>query len=163
MTKKTFANFVSLLTIPFVALMLVMSPLASNVAHAKTPVPSLNLASSGLALRGYDPVAYFTAGKPVKGSKQHSLTHGGGTYYFSSAANKSAFEGNPGKYLPEYGGFCSYGAASNYKVDGDPKVWNIVDGKLYLNINKSIDKAWNRKQSFYIKQADKKWTKIKDR
>jgi YHS domain-containing protein len=163
MIKSPIALFVSALTVPLVAAVLLLAPMAAQPVLAKTPVASLNLSQSGLALRGYDPVAYFKVGKPVKGSKDIAVLHGGGTYYFLSEDNKAAFQSNPAKYLPEYGGFCSYGAAANYKVDGDPKVWNIVNGKLYLNINKSIDRAWDRKQSFYIKKADKNWPKIKDR
>ena len=142
---------------------LVTVNLAQTDAMAKTPVASLNLSSSGLALRGYDPVAYFTAGKPVKGSSKITAKHAGGTYHFSSEANKKSFLASPAKYLPQYGGFCAYGTAAGYKVDGDPKVWNVVDGKLYLNINKSVDRAWDRKQSFYIKKADKSWTKIRNK
>jgi YHS domain-containing protein len=163
MAQSPIALFVRFLILPFVTAFLLLTPMAGQSALAKTPVASLNLSQSGLALRGYDPVAYFKAGKPVKGSKDIAVLHGGGTYYFSSQENKAAFQDNPKKYLPEYGGFCSYGAASNYKVDGDPKVWNIVDGKLYLNINKSIDRSWDRKRSFYIKKANKNWLKIKDR
>ena len=163
MTKKTITLFASAISVPFMAAFLMLASMDAQTAFAKTPVASLNLSSAGLALRGYDPVAYFQAGKPVKGSKDISLIHSGGTYYFSSDANRASFQSNPGKYLPQYGGFCSYGAASNYKVDGDPKVWNIVDGKLYLNINKSVDRSWDRRQGFYIKKANKNWTKIKDR
>ena len=163
MTQKTYAFISSIMTAFLVAAFLAAAPLGDQSAMAKTPVPSLNLSQSGLALRGYDPVAYFTAGKPVKGSTDITLRHGGGTYHFSTEQNRNAFQSNPAKYLPQYGGFCSYGAAANYKVDGDPKVWNIVDGKLYLNINKSIDRSWDRRRGFYIKKANSNWPKIKDR
>lgn len=132
-------------------------------ATAASPVPSLNLSKSGLALRGYDPVAYFNAGKPVKGDASITVKNGGAEYRFSSQENKELFIANPGKYLPEFGGFCAYGAAVNYKVDGDPSVWNIVDGKLYLNINRSVNKTWRGDRQTYISKANKNWTKLKDR
>lgn len=141
---------------------LVLALPLSQPTMAKTPVPSLNLSSSGLALRGYDPVAYFTQGKPVKGSSKITALHGGGKYHFSSEAHRTAFLANPSKYLPKYGGFCAYGTAANYKVDGDPEVWNIVDGKLYLNINRSVNRSWKRRTPHYIKQADAVWPKIKN-
>ncbi|MGI9364680.1 MAG: YHS domain-containing (seleno)protein [Rhizobiaceae bacterium] len=130
---------------------------------AASPVPSLNLSKSGLALRGYDPVAYFNAGKPVKGDASITVKNGGAEYRFSSQENKALFVADPKKYLPEFGGFCAYGAAVNYKVDGDPKVWNIVDGKLYLNINRSVDKTWRGDKQTYISKANKNWTKLKNR
>ena len=143
------------------ALALVFVQLQPGVAAS--PVPSLNLSKSGLTLRGYDPVADFKAGKPVKGDASITVKNAGAEYRFSSQENKALFVANPAKYLPEYGGFCAYGAAVNYKVDGDPKVWNIVDGKLYLNINRSVDKTWSSDKKSYIKKANRNWTKLKDR
>lgn len=124
-------------------------------------VPELNLSRSGLALRGVDPVSYFTAGKPIKGSKDLSLDHKGGTYRFSSAENLALFQGNPDAYLPAYGGYCSYGTAVNAKVDGDPNVWHIVDNQLYLNINRSVDRVWQRNIPKYIRDAEKNWPKLR--
>lgn len=124
-------------------------------------VPELNLSRSGLALRGVDPVSYFTAGKPIKGKKSVSVKHAGGTYRFASESNKKLFLSDPEKYLPAYGGHCSYGTAVGNKVDGSPYVWHIVDGKLYLNINRSIDRTWQRNVPGYIRQANKKWPGLK--
>ena len=101
MIKSPIAMFVGVLTAPIFAVILLLAPMNVQSAHAKTPVPSLNLSQSGLALRGYDPVAYFKAGKPVKGSKNFAGLHSGGTYYFSSQENKVAFQNNPAKYLPQ--------------------------------------------------------------
>ena len=118
---------------------------------------------NGVILAGYDAVAYFTQNAAVEGSSEFTAVHNDAIYRFSSAKNRDLFTANPSKYEPQYGGFCAYGTAAGYKVDGDPKVWNVVDGKLYLNINKSVDRAWDRKQSFYIKKADKSWTKIRNK
>ncbi len=157
--KTLIRRFIPTLALCVACLIFVALPQSSSLA--KSPVAELNLSNSGLALRGYDPVSYFNSNKPIKGNKGFSALHGGGRYYFTSQENKDSFLANPAKYLPAYGGFCSYGAASSYKVDGDPNVWNIVDGKLYLNINKSIDRAWARKRDFYIRKADKIWPGIR--
>lgn len=143
----------------FIAVFLGLSLL--TVATAKSPVPALNLSSNGLALRGYDPVAYFTIGSPVKGKQDITVKNGGAIYYFASAENKAQFLQNPKKYLPQYGGYCAYGTAVKAKVDGDPRVWHIVNGKLYLNITRSVDRTWNRGRSTYIKQANRNWTKLR--
>ncbi|NKB52882.1 MAG: YHS domain-containing protein [Rhizobiaceae bacterium] len=147
-------------TLTLLTACLIFVALPQSSVLAKSPVAELNLSSSGLALRGIDPVSYFKSKKPIKGSKEITALHGGGTYRFASQQNKDTFLANPVKYLPAYGGFCSYGAASSYKVDGDPNVWSIVDGKLYLNINKSVDRSWDRRRDYYIRTADKIWPKI---
>jgi YHS domain-containing protein len=125
-------------------------------------VHELNLSRSGLALRGIDPVSYFTAGAPQKGQKDISLSHKGGTYRFTSAANKALFKKNPDKYLPAFGGYCAYGTALNTKVDGDPYIWHIVDDQLYLNITRSVDRVWQRNVPKYIKDANRNWPRIKN-
>lgn len=129
-------------------------------ARANT-VPELNLSRSGLAVRGVDVVSYFNAGAPQAGSKAFSLVHAGGTYRFTSQANKEQFQANPDKYLPAYGGYCAYGTAVNAKVDGDPDLWHIIDDRLYLNITRAVDRIWRRDIPGYIRQADKNWPKIK--
>lgn len=148
-------------TLFLLAASLMAATLPHSASMAQSPVAELNLSSAGLALRGYDPVAYFKVGKPVKGSKEIKTLHGGGEYRFSSQANKDTFLANPAKFLPQYGGFCAYGTASSYKVDGDPKVWKIVADKLYLNINRSVGRTWEGRQDHYIKKADKVWPKIR--
>lgn len=132
-------------------------------AQAKSPVPDLNLSRSGLALRGYDPVAYFTAGKPTKGLKSISTKHAGGIYYFSSDKNRKLFVQNPKKFLPAYGGYCAYGTATGVKVDGHPRIWHIVNNQLYLNITPSIDRTWQKRTGTYIKRANNNWPKIRSK
>lgn len=123
--------------------------------------PELNLSRSGLALRGVDPVSYFTDGKPLKGSSDISYEHKGGTYRFQSEKSLALFKANPDKYLPAFGGYCAYGTAVNAKVDGDPNIWHIVDGQLYLNITKSVDRVWKRNVPKYIRDANSNWPRIK--
>lgn len=116
----------------------------------------------GLAVHGYDVVAYFTAGKPVAGSAKHSIVHKAATYRFSSQANLDAFKANPAKYEPAYGGYCAYGVAVGAKFDGDPRYWKIVDGKLYLNLDANIAAAFNKDVSGNIKKANNNWPSIRD-
>lgn len=114
----------------------------------------------GLAVRGFDVVAYHTLGKPMQGSAKFAATHGAATYRFSSKANLQAFKANPAKYVPAYGGYCAYGVSVNAKFDGDPQFWKIVDGKLYLNLNQDIQAAFNKDVGGAIKKADVVWPKI---
>jgi YHS domain-containing protein len=98
----------------------------------------VNTDATGFVIRGYDPVAYFTEGRPVPGRSDLSVEHEGGKYLFATAANRDAFKANPEKFAPRYGGYCAYGVAVGKKFDIDPSSWRIVDGKLYFNLNPVI-------------------------
>ena len=117
--------------------------------------------SNGVTLSGHDAVAYFTMNKAVKGYAGISAVHDGAIYHFSSEANRDAFNANPGKYAPQYGGFCAYGAAIGAKFPVDPTVFAIVDDKLYVNNSAGVSKLWTAKQSRAITLADNKWSKIR--
>jgi len=121
-----------------------------------------NLAS-GTALSGYDPVAYFSEKKAVKGKKEFAAMHQGTTYYFSSAANATAFKNNPASYEPQYGGWCAYAMGfDGTKVEIDPATFKIVDGKLYVFYNKFFTntlKSWNKDEMALKKKADLNWQK----
>jgi YHS domain-containing protein len=121
-----------------------------------------NLAADGLALEGYDPVAYFTAGEPTKGSTAYTTTYEGATYRFADAEHLAAFEADPARYLPAYGGYCAFGTAMGRKFDGDPEVWAIVDGQLYLNINETVQERWEGDIRGLVGTADHNWTIIED-
>jgi len=112
---------------------------------------------------GYDLVSYYTDGKPVRGNGNNVVVVDGVTYLFASEANKNAFEKSPEKYLPAYGGFCAYGVAVNKKFIGDPQVWKIVDGKLYLNLDSGIQGKWNEDIPGYITKGNQNWVQIKDK
>ena len=114
----------------------------------------------GAALRGYDPVAYFTEGKPVKGSPAYTVLYQGSMFHFASQANRDLFKGDPGRYAPQYDGFCAYGTAGGYKAAIDPAAFSIVEGKLYLNYNADIQKKWRADIPGYIKKADKNWPTV---
>lgn len=122
--------------------------------------PGRTLNGPGVAVHGYDPVAYFTEQKPAQGSAEFSVVHGGATYRFASAANMKAFQVNPEKYVPVYGGYRAFGVSVGAKFDGDPRYWKIVDGKLYLNLNQQIQKTWLKDVPGNIEKATRNWRKI---
>jgi len=122
-----------------------------------------NVDSSGLALKGYDPVAYFTEGRPVQGKAEFTARHEGAVYRFASVVNRDAFAAAPAKYVPEYGGYCAFGTASGYKAPIEPDAWTIVDGKLYLNYNQSVRSRWASDIPGYIRKADSQWPVIRSK
>jgi YHS domain-containing protein len=113
------------------------------------------------AIQGYDPVAYFKEAKPVKGKKEFAYQWKEGTWLFSSKENLQAFEANPEKYSPQFGGYCAYGMSEGHKAPTDPEAWAIVDGKLYLNYNKDVQKLWKKDQQTCIKKANENWPSVK--
>jgi YHS domain-containing protein len=114
----------------------------------------------GAAIEGYDPVAYFKQNKPVKGSTAYTATHQGSTFRFASAANRDAFIVDPGKYAPQYGGFCAYAVGNGYKAKIEPDAFTIVNGKLYLNYDQSIQRRWRRDIPGYIRKGDGNWPEV---
>ena len=112
------------------------------------------------AVSGYDTVAYFTDGLPVEGSREHSYDWMGTTWLFASAEHRELFQADPEKYAPRYGGYCAYAVANGVTAPGDPQVWRIVDGRLYLNVNKSIQSEWEKDIPGYIHSADANWPKL---
>lgn len=130
--------------------------------QATSSINAVNVDESRLAIKGYDPVAYFTEAKPVQGSSQFTAQHLGATYYFSSAQHQSLFEGDPEKYAPQYGGYCAFGVSKEYKFDIDPQAWAVVDDKLYLNLNKKVQVRWTENRDELIVDADTIWTQIAD-
>lgn len=117
----------------------------------------------GVAIQGYDPVAYFTQNKAVKGSKDMGVSFQGVLYYFSSVDTKETFKKNPAKYEPEYGGWCAYAmGAKGTKVEIDPETFKIIDGKLFLFYNKYLNntlKTWNKDETGLHVKADANWQK----
>jgi YHS domain-containing protein len=135
--------------------------LAVSSAPAARADGGTEVATAGVG--GYDPVSYFEGSGPVRGSGRYTVDYQGVTYLFSSEANKAAFEKDPTKYLPAYGGYCAYGVAKGKKFWADPTVWEIVDGALYLNLDKSIQQEWNKDKPGYITKANSNWGSIKDK
>lgn len=116
---------------------------------------------SGKAIRGYDPVAYFTESKPVQGSEKLVYNWNNVDWYFSSQQNLELFKANPEKYAPQYGGYCAYGLSNGYKAPTDADAWTIDNGKLYLNYNKEVRDMWNKERKERIEKADKNWPEVK--
>jgi len=130
-------------------------------AHADAASPINTLGSpDGIAIRGYDPVAYFRESGPRLGKAEFSVSHGGATWRFANAENKAAFQAEPARYLPAYGGFCAYGTSRGYLVKIEPEAWSIVDGRLYLNYDLGVRKTWAGKPKTYIARADGNWPRL---
>lgn len=116
---------------------------------------------NSLAINGYDPVAYFTEGKPVKGNDSLKIEWNHAKWIFSSKANLDSFKVSPEKYVPQFGGYCAYGMSRGYKAPTDGEAWSIVDGKLYLNYNLEVRQIWNKDQEQAITKAHANWKEIK--
>src|SRR6267154_702154 len=113
------------------------------------------------AIQGYDPVAYFKEGKPLKGKKEFSTLWNGAQWSFSSKQNLETFKSDPEKYAPQYGGYCAYGTSEGHKAPTQPDAWSIVNDKLYLNYNKDVQRDWKKNQSELIEKANRNWPKVK--
>ena len=120
-------------------------------------------APAGKAIRGYDPVAYFTDSKPVLGDSTLSYTYQGANWYFANATNRDTFKADPDKYAPQYGGYCAYGTSQGHKAPTEADAWTINDGKLYFNYNKKVQTLWNKDRTGNISKADTNWPTIKDK
>ena len=142
-----------------IARLFVVIGIAALAGAAWAEKPAI-FAIDGVALRGYDPVAYFTESKPVKGDSAFSVRWKGATWHFASAANRDAFKAAPEKYAPQYGGYCAFGTAQGYAVQTEPDAWKIVDGKLYLNYNRSVRTRWEQDIPGFIDAADKNWPNV---
>lgn len=119
-----------------------------------------NLEKSGRALQGYDPVAFFTKGKPVKGNPAISSKFNGATYYFGSAEDKELFDKEPAKYVPQFGGFCAYGVSKGDLVKIEVDAFQIVDGRLLLQYDKDIRDKFNKDTKGNLKTANANWPMV---
>lgn len=144
----------------FKTLAISVSILASAMVSAADI--DMNADENDVAISGYDTVAYFTEGKPVKGRAKYSATFKNAIYQFSNKENRDLFKAEPKKYAPQFGGFCAMGVALTKKLDVDPYAWKIVDSKLYLNVNKKVQKSWLEEQSENIANAFQIWPDIQD-
>ena len=116
--------------------------------------------SNGVAIKGYDPVAFFTDGKPVRGKDELRFEYQGSAFVFANAQNRAAFAADPQKYAPQYGGYCAFGTARGYKADIDPAAFTVVDGRLYLNYNSQVQREWAADRARFIRQADERWPTV---
>ena len=135
--------------------------LISSLSLLSLSASAASYSNSVTGVSGYDLVAYHTAGKATKGNGHNVSVHDGVTYLFANAKNKKTFDANPDKYLPAYGGWCAFGVSVGKKFVSDPEAWKVVDGRLYLNLDKNIQADWLKDVPGRIKKANKHWTKIK--
>lgn len=129
---------------------------AAAGAQALDPV-NKNKSLFGVAIGGADPVAYFSEGRFVEGSRKFAADWNGASWRFASAANRQRFLAEPERYAPRYGGYCAYAVAHNYTAKIDPEAWSIVEDRLYLNYDKTVRARWSKKQGEFIEQADQNW------
>ncbi len=135
--------------------------LTGLLAACGTPYATVkNSAGDPVMLLGYDPVAYFTQGKPVKGTAQHQVKLSERSYYFANAAHKALFEANSAIYEPQYGGFCASGAAFAIKLGSDPTAWHIEGGRLFIFGDVLGQEAWRVDPAWNISHADRLWPEI---
>ncbi|MHA1564875.1 MAG: YHS domain-containing (seleno)protein [Alphaproteobacteria bacterium] len=129
------------------------------VATGSVPEPSSSLvfAPGGVAIRGYDPVAYFTEGQPVQGNSRFTYEWNGATWRFTSAENLAQFTSDPRRFAPQYGGYCAWGVNFGYTASTDPNSWAIRDGRLYLNNSSWVHRIWKLTPGANISWADKRW------
>ncbi len=142
------------------ALSLVGAGLAVSPAAFADKPPIYRGVFDEYAVSGYDPVAYFTAGKPVEGAKAFEYKYKDATWRFASAENLAAFKADPAKYAPQYGGYCAWAVSQGYTAKGDARNWKIVDGKLYLNYNTSVQKKWEADIPGFIASANTNWPDV---
>ncbi len=149
----------------WVAAAALAGPLAVTPAFAGVPgsTSSINVDAQGLALGGYDPVAYFDSGKPTRGVETFSASFDGARYLFASDAHRKTFLADPRKYLPEFGGFCAVGTSFGEKVDIDPETGKVVKGKLYVNSGAKAQGIFDKDTSGTITRAEHNWPAVKDK
>ena len=130
--------------------------IAAAPAIAAESAPSVS-GEKGVAIRGYDPVAFFTLGMPQEGSPEHAYGYEGATSRFTSAENLAAFKSDPTRYAPQFGGYCAWAVSQHYLAPGDPNHWKVVEGKLYLNANARAKELWEADQADAIKRGHANW------
>lgn len=153
-TSKTFAGRLAAAT---GALALLIGTVAFSAPPVNTLKTGLLGGRSDTAILGYDPVAYFTDNKPVKGRDEFAFEWKGAKWKFASQEHLDKFKADPQKYAPQYGGYCAYGVAKDNLVSVEPDKFTVIDGKLYLNYDEGVQKKWLQDPAGYIKQADAKF------
>ena len=116
--------------------------------------------TNGVAIEGFDPVAYMSEKKAVKGSAEFTRVFKGSVFQFKSAENRDAFSANPQKFAPQYDGYCAYGVSRGYKAATSPDAFTVVNGKLYLNYNNEVKTMWTKDMPGLIDKADSNWAAV---
>jgi hypothetical protein len=135
--------------------------LASAVAGPAVALSPINKTTfGGVAIDGWDPVAYFVDGRPVEGSREHSLEWNGATWRFASAAHRELFVQAPERYAPQYGGYCAWAVSQGYTAGIDPQAWRIENGRLFLNYSPEVQKKWSSDIPGNVAKGDANWAKL---
>ena len=140
------------LTYSVLALTLLAAPLV-----AQGDKVLVNVDKKGVALQGYDAVAFFTDQAPVRGVASYSARYQGATYYFASAEHRATFESAPEHYAPGYGGFCAYGASQKHAAPVEISTWQVIKDRLILNYSAGVQRTFNKDQEGYLAKADANW------
>lgn len=122
--------------------------------------PPVYLPPGGLAVSGYDPVAYFVEGKPVAGDPDLTYDWQGATWRFASRAHLDQFKSDPARYAPQFGGYCAWAVSQGYTASADPQAWRIVEGKLYLNYDLDVRKTWEQDIPGNIAKGETNWPAV---
>ena len=136
--------------------------LAAGRVQAREPPVYTSLFSNAGA-GGYDVLAYFTDGKPVKGDSRFAHTWQGAEWRFTSAEHRDRFAADPERYAPQYGGYCAWAVSQGYTASGDPNFWRIVDGRLYLNYDAAVQRKWEQDIPGFIAAANRNWPAVLDK
>ncbi len=142
-----------------ILLSLLMAVVASVPAMAGNPQEMTNTGSDHVAIKGYDTVAYFVEGQPMKGKPEFAYSWNDAQWHFTNAAHRDLFAADPRRYAPQFGGFCSMALVAGKIKDIDPQAWTIIDGNLYLNFTKAFRDKFRRNGTEHIKKAEENWTK----
>ena len=121
----------------------------------------INKTKEGVAIKGFDVVAYFTEERPVKGSAEFEVVYEDAAFRFASGENRDRFADDPEAYIPAFGGFCALGVSNGYKDDLHPEAFSIIDGRLYFNLTPSIHEGWLRNKNSHIERAEANWPKLR--
>ena len=145
-----------------IAFLLLVLGLAFTAAPvmAADPAPPVSADAEGLAIRGYDPTGYFTAGRPVLGVPEHNVRWNGAIWHFASAETRARFVADPEAYAPAFGGYCAWAVSQNYIAHGDPNYWRIVGGRLYLNANARAKELWEADLDGAIRSGHANWPTV---
>jgi hypothetical protein len=126
--------------------------------YAEDDIKLVATDSNNVAIKGYDTVAYFTEGKAIKGTPEFTVSWHDVQWRFANVRHRDLFASNPERYAPQFGGFCSAGLSMGKKVVADPEQWTIVDGKLYINYNRSALESWRQEKAARIHKANVNWS-----
>ena len=136
------------------------APLAFGLMRPAAAATAEVYAEDGIAIDGTDAVAYFTEGRPVAGSPDHAVDWRGATWRFASEANRALFAADPAAYAPQFGGWCAWAVAEGYTASTVPEAWSIVDGRLYLNYSRGVQRRWERDIPGNIARAEANWPDV---